>query len=148
MWSGTGLVIIPGMTARASEQQLELAGASYARCQQVPDFYRRFYDRFQASDPAIPAFFKETRFDLQDKLLQHGVSVLLIYARRANPALLSRIAERHGPSDLAIPKRLFAPFVASFLATVQDCDPQCDTATLEAWTAALEPGVRFIRDGS
>lgn len=136
------------MTAKVSEQQLELASASYARCQRVPDFYRRFYDRFQASDPAIPAFFKETRFDLQDKLLQHGVSLLLIYARRANPALLSRIAERHGAADLAIPKRLFGPFVASFLATVQDCDPQCDAATIAAWQAALEPGVRFISEGA
>jgi len=135
------------MSAIVSEQQLELAQASYARCQQVPDFFRRFYDRFQASDPAIPAFFTGTRFDQQDKLLQHGVSLLLIYAKRANPALLDRIAKRHGPADLAIPKQLYAPFVASFLATVQDCDSECDAATIVAWQAALEPGIRFIRDG-
>ena len=136
------------MTDLVSEQQLELARASYARCQQVPDFFRRFYNRFHASDPAIPAFFTGTKFEQQDKLLQHGVSLLLIYARQANPELLARIAKRHGPGDLAIPKRLYEPFAASFLSTVQECDSMCDAATIAAWQAALEPGLRFIRDGA
>ena len=73
--------------------QLELAQASYARCLQAPEFFRSFYNRFLASDPAIPPYFAETRFDRQDKLLQHGIALLLIYARRPNPGLLDRIAE-------------------------------------------------------
>ena len=72
--------------------QLELAQASYARCQEAPDFFRSFYNRFLASDPAIPPYFANTRFELQDKLLQHGIALLLIYARRPNPGLLERIA--------------------------------------------------------
>ena len=128
-----------------SQSQLELAQASYERCLRAPDFFRSFYNRFLASDPAIPPYFVETRFDRQDKLLQHGVALLLIYAKRPNPALLERIAERHGPGDLNIPARLYAPFVESFIATVREFDSACDDAIEAAWRAALAPGVACVR---
>lgn len=125
--------------------QLELAQASYARCQQAPEFFRSFYNRFLASDPAIPPYFAHTRFELQDKLLQHGISLLLIYARRPNPALLERLATRHGEGDLNIPPRLFAPFVESFIATVREFDTACDDGIEGAWRAALAPGVACVK---
>jgi len=125
--------------------QLELAQASYARCLQAPEFFRSFYNRFLASDPAIPPYFAETRFDRQDKLLQHGIALLLIYAKRPNPGLLDRIAERHGPGDLRIPARLFAPFTESFIASVRQFDPAFDAAVEAAWRAALAPGIAFVK---
>lgn len=124
--------------------QLELAKASYARCQLAPDFFRAFYNRFLASDPSIPAYFANTRFDRQDKLLQHGVSLLLVYAGRPNPSLLDRIAERHGPGGLGIPVQLFTPFIESFLATVREFDAGADAATEAAWREALAPGVEYV----
>lgn len=127
-----------------SPTQLELARASYARCQLAPEFFRSFYNRFLASDPSIPPYFAETRFDRQEKLLQHGVSLLLVYAGRPNPSLLDRIAERHGHSGLGIPAQLFAPFVESFLATVREFDPGADAATEAAWREALGPGVEYV----
>ncbi len=130
----------------ASPAQLELAQASYARCQLAPDFFRAFYNRFLASDPAIPPYFAHTRFDRQEKLLQHGVALLLIYAKRPNPSLLDRIAERHGAATgLGVPAALFAPFAESFLATVRDLDPAADDATMEAWQAALAPGIAYVK---
>ena len=129
-----------------AEHQLELAQASYARCQQAPLFFRSFYDRFAASDPAIPPYFTHTKFEKQDRLLQHGISLLLIYAKRPDTHLLERIAERHGPQgDLKIPPRLYAPFVESFVATVRQYDTACDDATEEAWRAALAPGIDYLR---
>ena len=128
-----------------SPSELELAQASYARCLQAPDFFRSFYNRFLASDPAIPPYFAETRFDRQDKLLQHGVALLLIYAKRPNPGLLERIAERHGTGDLNIPARLYSPFVESFIATVRQFDTACDDAIEAAWRAALAPGIACVK---
>jgi len=128
--------------------QLELAQASYARCQQAPEFFRSFYDRFLASDPAIPPYFANTRFELQDKLLQHGIALLLIYARRPNPALLERLATRHGGGDLNIPPRLFSPFVESFIATVRQFDTAGDDEIVSAWRAALAPGVACVKGAS
>jgi hemoglobin-like flavoprotein len=125
-------------------EQLERAQASYARCQQSPEFFRAFYDRFLASDPSIPPYFATTRFEKQDKLLQHGIAMLLIHARRANPNLLSRLVERHGPGDLNIPTRLYPVFVDSLLATVREFDAACDGATEEAWRAALAPGIALM----
>jgi hypothetical protein len=127
-----------------SATQLELAQASYARCQQAPDFFRSFYNRFLASDPAIPPWFADTRFDRQDKLLQHGISLLLIYAGRPNPALLDRIAERHGAGGLGIPGRLYGPFVESFLATVHQFDPMGGAEAQAALRAALAPGIYYM----
>ena len=125
-------------------QQVELANASYARCQQAPEFFRAFYNRFIASDPTVAPYFAATRFDKQEKLLQHGLSMLLIFAKRPNPNLLNRLVERHGQGDLNIPLRLYPVFLESLLATVQEFDPSCDPAVLEAWRAALRPGIRLM----
>jgi hemoglobin-like flavoprotein len=135
------------MTA-ASQEQIRLARASYARCQRSPEFFRRFYERFLASTPEIPGYFTDTKFDKQERLLEHGVMLLLIYAKRENPSLLTRITERHGPKGLGIPARLYPKFTSSFLATVQQFDPGCDTATLDAWETALKPGIAFISGSS
>lgn len=124
--------------------QVELANASYARCQRAPEFFRAFYDRFLASDATVPPYFATTSFDKQEKLLQHGLSMLLIFARRSNPNLLNRLVERHGPGDLNIPARLFPVFVDSLLATVTEFDPDCDAATLEAWRATMAPGIALM----
>ena len=129
-----------------AEHQLETAQASYSRCQQAPEFFRAFYNRFLASDPAIPPYFTDTKFDKQDKLLQHGISLLLIYAKRPNPHLLSRIADRHGAGgDLNIPAGLYQPFIESFVATVREFDPAWDAAIETAWRTALAPGVEYIQ---
>jgi hemoglobin-like flavoprotein len=136
------------MTVSAvGNHQLELAQASYARCQSAPGFFRAFYDRFIASDPEIAPYFRATRFEKQEKLLQHGISLLLIYAKRPNPHLLERLSRRHGGSDLNIPPRLYPLFLDSFIATVQQFDPACDAATESAWRQALAPGMARIRDG-
>ena len=125
-------------------QQVELANASYVRCQKAPEFFRAFYNRFLASDPTVAPYFATTRFDKQEKLLQHGLSMLLIFARRSNPNLLSRLVERHGPGDLNIPARLFPVFLDSLLTTVQEFDSDCDAAVLEAWRASLKPGIALM----
>jgi hemoglobin-like flavoprotein len=132
------------MRTRASTADIEVARASSYRCQQAPDFFRRFYNHLLASSPEIPPHFATTRFDLQEKLLQHGILLLLIYAKRANPALLARIAGRHGSGDLNIPSRFYPLFVDSFLATAQECDAEFAPPIAQAWRAALAPGIEFI----
>lgn len=133
------------MTASpVASSTLELAQASYARCLEAPNFFRSFYTRFLASDPAIPPYFTHTRFDRQDRLLQHGISLLLIYARRPDPSLLQRVHDQHGPGGRNIPARLYPPFVEAFISTVREYDPMCDTTVEAAWRAALAPGAAFV----
>lgn len=131
-----------------SAHELDLAQASYSRCLEAPNFFRAFYDRFLASDPAIPPYFADTSFERQDRLLQHGISLLLIYAKRPNPALLERITERHGPGDLKIPARLYPLFLQGFLATVAEFDPGYSAEVEAAWRSALAPGFAIVSGGA
>ena len=123
---------------------LELAEASYQRCCAVPEFYRHFYDNFLASDPRVPALFEGTEFAKQAKLLQHAIGLMLIFAKRKNPVMLERIADRHGSRDLNVPEDLYPAFVDSFIETVKQHDPEYADGLDDAWRAALEPGIRFM----
>jgi hemoglobin-like flavoprotein len=125
-------------------QQVELASASYVRCQKAPEFFRAFYNRFLARDPAVAPYFATTSFDKQEKLLQHGLSMLLIVARRSNPNLLNRLVDRHGPRGLNIPSNLYPVFLDSLLETVQEFDSACDPAVLQAWRVSLKPGIALL----
>lgn len=132
-------------TTTVPQHQVELASESYNRCQKVPEFFRAFYNRFLASDPAIPPYFATTKFDKQEKLLQHGLSMLIIHARRSNPHLLGRLVERHGPGGLNIPSRFYPVFLESLIVTVKEFDGSCDESVVDAWRATLAPGIELMR---
>jgi len=103
-----------------------------------------FYEAFLASDPAIPPLFARTDFDRQKRLLQHALGLLLSFARRPNPNLLERLAERHGPADLNIPAEYYQLWVTAVLVAVQKHDLQFSDEIGEAWQAALAPGIRYM----
>ena len=130
----------PGSVPPETVQTVE---DSYRRCSQET-FLPAFYSRFLASDPSIPPRFAGTDFSRQNKLLQHGIGLLFIYAKRRNPAILDRIADRHGPADLHIEPRLYQLFADTLIETVREFDPQCTPAIEEAWRAALAPGIAFM----
>lgn len=129
----------------ASARQLDLAQKSYERCRRSPEFFATFYDRLLASDPAIPPLFANTTFRRQHKLLEHGLGLLFVYARRSNPHILERIAARHGPDDLNIPSVMYPLFTNALLEAVRVHDAECDAAVEEAWRGALAPGLRFMQ---
>ena len=124
-------------------EAIQIAEDSYRRCGQ-DHFFPAFYQRLLASHPAIPPKFAKTDFQKQHKLLQHGIGLLLIFAKRQNPALLERIAGRHAPHDLDIAPELYPFFVDSLLATVRQFDPQVDAKVEDAWRQALAPGIAFL----
>ena len=126
--------------------QLKLVEESYARCFESPGFLDTFYQQLLESSPAIPPMFSQTDFERQHKVLQHGLGVLLIYAKRENPALLQRIADRHNRDDVAVDPSLYPFFVESLLSAVRKHDPQVDPDLEEAWRAVLAPGIEFMKD--
>jgi hemoglobin-like flavoprotein len=130
----------PGLV---SPETVQLAEESYRRCANEA-FFQAFYKRFVDSDPAIPPKFARTDFQRQHKLLQHGIGLLFVYARRRNPVILDRISDRHGPADLNIEPRLYTFFGDSLLATVEAFDPQYTPEIGQAWRDAIEPGIRFM----
>ena len=122
--------------------RVQLAEASYHRCAESGAFYSTFYDHLLASDPRIPPMFAATEFARQHQLLKHALGLLIIYAKRANPALLERIAARH--QEVGVLNELYPFFVESLVLTVAEHDPEYTPEVAEAWRATLAPAIAFI----
>ena len=90
--------------------------------------------------------FSQTDFERQHKVLQHGLGILLIYAKRRNPALLQRIADRHGRKDVNVDPSLYAFFVESLVTAVREHDSKANPDIEDAWRAAVAPGIEFMKD--
>jgi len=87
--------------------------------------------------------FASTEFERQHRLLKHALGLLIIYAKRANPALLDRIADRH--VEVGVTDDLYPLFVESLVRTVAEHDPEYTQALGDAWRVALEPGLEYMR---
>jgi hemoglobin-like flavoprotein len=127
------------------DRDVELAEESYRRCSSVPGFFAALYELLLASDPRIPPMFAATRFERQNKLLQHGLGVLLIYAKRPNPVLLDRIAQRHSRADVNVPPELYPRFVEALVRAVERFDPQYRPEVADSWRRAMEPGIAYMQ---
>lgn len=123
---------------------VHVAQESYERCLRAPDFFAHLYERLLASDPVIPSMFARTEFPRQHRLLQHGLGLLLIYAKRADRELLDRIAARHSSSGLDVNPSLYPHFVSSLISAVRHCDPRCSEEIEQAWREAVRPGLEFM----
>jgi hemoglobin-like flavoprotein len=126
-----------------SHERVLQAEASYHRCGESGAFYSTFYDHLLASDPRIPPMFASTDFDRQHRLLKHALGLLLIYAKRPNPSLLQRIAERH--RQVGIFDDLYPHFIESLVLAVSEHDPEYTPEVGDAWRSAVAPGIEYIR---
>jgi len=125
-----------------SDTLVHLAESSYHRCGENPAFFSTFYAHLLASDPRIPPMFAQTEFERQHRLLKHALGLLIIYAKRPNPALLERIAERH--REVRVTEDLYPLFVESLVRAIAEHDPQYTPELAGAWRAALAPGIAFM----
>jgi len=127
-----------------------LAKASYERCQEIPGFFEAFYQRFFEACPAARPMFAKTDFSRQHKLLQHAIGLLLAYDQEpvGGPNLLSRVAERHGRTDLKVDPSQYDDFVESLIQTAGAFDPQFAADTEGAWREATAKGVTYLKSKS
>jgi len=121
-----------------------IAQHSYTRCLRAPAFFSTLYERLLSSDPSIPPMFARTEFPKQHKVLQHGLGLLLSYAKNPDDTLLQRIAARHSAGGVDVPPDLYPAFVDSLLDAVRASDPQCDGSIEDAWREAVRPGIEFM----
>jgi hemoglobin-like flavoprotein len=128
-----------------TDRHVEIAEESYHRCAGAPGFFSAFYDLLLASDARIPPMFADTKFERQNKLLQHGLGILLIYAKRPNPALLERIATRHSRGDVGVAPELYPRFVEALVQAVERFDPEFGPEVADAWRHATEPGIAYMQ---
>ena len=133
-----------------SHSAAALAKASYQRCQEIPRFFEAFYERFFAACPAARPMFAKTDFSRQHKLLQHAIGLLLAYdeQRAESPNLLSRVAQRHGRTDLKVDPAYYDDFVECLIQTARAVDPQFTADTEVAWRDATARGVAYMKSKS
>jgi hemoglobin-like flavoprotein len=131
-----------------SSDAVALVRSSYERClANASEFFPAFYRNFFRHCPAAEPMFARTDFPRQHKLLRHAIGLLFSYAAHpeSGPAMLQRVAERHGPGELDIPAVHYAPFVDALVETVSQFDPVFTPAIEAAWRAAVAPGIDFMR---
>lgn len=124
-------------------EAIEIAEDSYRRIQS-PKFFQAFYRRFLDSDPRIPPMFADTDFERQGRLLQHSIGLLFVYAKRRNPAMLERIASRHGHGDLNVAPEYYPLWVDALVETVREFDDACNPSIEQAWRQAVQPGIEHM----
>ena len=130
-----------------SNNAVAIARASYQRCQEAPNFFGAFYQRFFETCPTARPMFANTDFARQHKLLQHAIGLLLAYDQqpRGGPNLLARVAERHGRNDLKVDPSYYDDFVGSLILTAQALDPEFTSDTEAAWREATAGGLAYMK---
>ena len=124
---------------------VQIADASYRRCAETPAFSRAFYEHLLACDPRIPAKFADTDFERQHRLLKHGLGLLIIYAKRPNPALIERLALRHSRAAADVPPEMYRHFAEALEHAVAKHDPEFSPAVAAAWRTTLAPGMAYMQ---
>ena len=129
------------------EGALGTAKASYERCCARPDFFICFYRNFFRHCPEVEPLFAQTDFERQRGLLRHAIGLLLIFPRqpKAEPTVLTRVADRHGRGDLDINPDLYPAFVESLMQTVAEHDPDFDETVAAAWRQSVAPGIAYMQ---
>lgn len=134
-------------TASVPTETIGIAKASFDRCCDRADFFVSFYRNFFRNCPGIEPLFARTDFERQHKLLRHAIGLLLIFPNQpaGEPTILSRVAERHGPSDLNIDPDLYPGFVESLIQTVAEHDPEFDATVEASWRLTIAPGIAYMQ---
>jgi len=128
-----------------AQSDIEIAEASYRRCAETPAFFATFYERLLACDPQIPPKFAHTDFERQHKLLEHAIGLLIIYAKRPNPALLERIALRHSRHGVDVAPDMYRHFLEGLEQALAVHDPAYRPAVGAAWRTTLAPGIAYMQ---
>jgi hemoglobin-like flavoprotein len=120
---------------------------SLRRCNAVPAFLDRFYERFLASSPKVREKFATTDFVRQKQALRGSLELLLVAARddgRRSIPYLDEVAARHSVSQMAIGAELYDLWLDSLLATVREIDPECSPAVEQAWESVMTVGITYL----
>lgn len=121
---------------------------SYKRVSREPGFMGRFYERFMASHPDVPARFDGVDMERQRFLVGRSVTMILQHASGVDHVIphLTETARRHGPHDLDIPAYLYERWIESLIETVAEFDPGFRPELEEAWRTVLRREVTWFME--
>lgn len=121
---------------------------SYKRVSREPGFIDRFYERFMAAHPDVPARFEGVDMERQRFLLGRSVIMILQHASGVDQVTphLTETALRHGPRDLDIPGYLFDQWIEALIQTVGEYDPGFRPDLEHAWRRLLRREVAWFME--
>lgn len=108
---------------------------SVKRCTARPEFTAQFYERFLAADPAIPAYFANTDFAKQQRMLAHSLSLMVRAGVRGNTLSreLIEVADGHGVQGMNIPAHMYDAWVGALVYAAGRVDPEFSVDLMVAW---------------
>ena len=120
---------------------------SLRRCNNVPDFLDRFYDRFLESSPKVREKFEGTDFVRQKRALRASFHLLLTVAsdeKRSPERYLREVAATHDRNNRNITAELYDLWLDTLLETVRECDPNFNAAVEKAWERVMMIGIHYM----
>ena len=120
---------------------------SLRRCNSNPDFLDHFYEKFLASSPKVRQKFSNTDFVRQKRALRASLHLMPLAAadpENGPPRYLKDLATRHSKRQLNVGAELYDLWLDSLLATVRECDPQCNAQVEGAWEEVMMVGIQYL----
>ncbi len=129
------------------ENALKTFDESLLRCNANPQFLDRFYETFLASSPKVREKFAHTDFVRQKRALRASLHLMLLAAEdeaKGPEQYLRDLAELHSSRKLGIGAEYYDLWLDSLLATVRECDPQCNAEVEQAWEKIMMVGISYL----
>ena len=120
---------------------------SLARCLSKGEFLTRFYELFVGSSPDIAEKFRDTDFQRQRRAMGASLYVIVLALEQGEAAMiyLNQIAKQHGREDLDVAPEMYDAWRDCLLESVKEFDPLYSDEIEQAWRAAAEFAIVFMR---
>ncbi len=129
------------------EKILRTFDESLRRCNAVPDFLDRFYDRFLASSPKVREKFAITDFVRQKRALRASLHYMLLAAQdeeKGPEKYLKDLALLHSRRVYNIGSEFYDLWLDSLLSAVRECDPEYGPQVETAWESVMMVGIHYM----
>lgn len=119
---------------------------SYRRCLNTRRFAARHYEILMDSSPEVRPFFSETDPDKHKGTLRamHVGLVAIMEGDELAAQYVRRVARKHGPTGLDVPRELYDLWVSSLIEAARECDTEFDPEVERAWRTAGEQAVELL----
>ena len=128
--------------------QIACFDVSLARCLADQAFLTRFYDLFVESSPDIAEKFRDTDFQRQRRAMGASLYVLVLALEQGEAAIiyLKQVARQHGREKLDVRPEMYDAWRDCLLQSVKEYDPLFSDEIEQAWRAAAEFAIDFMRE--
>ncbi|UII23986.1 globin domain-containing protein [Fulvivirga ligni] len=137
------------MELKTDEEKVKQVHDSYGRCLRNGNLVETFYNLFISSSNEVAKKFANTDFEKQQKLLRHGLNLMIMYAdgNIVGKSGLSRIQQTHNRHQLDINPKFYPIWKRNLIKAVKQHDPDFNAEIQTSWEQVLDRGIEYISKG-